>query len=237
MTRILVQRGSAGGSSSSNPSRSGSSSARAEPQVGTSSQVISSVKDEEIGEQVQEQVVVDELLDYCGSTGNKALKSDDLVVESSNNDLNESSNAAAVDSEKLGNEENIGSGESKKGLGELRISERVVVESEGSSGDSPPISSGSPQPPPPPVPPPKPLAANSSSRRSVSGSPNAARSGSSRRAVAWPVVTTRTSPSGSRPSSPRSHGESEGYNSADEQSPCFASSYDDLVNFCHYLVK
>lgn len=73
--------------------------------------------------------------------------------------------------------------------------------------------------------------------RSVSGSPNAARSGSSRRAVAWPVVTTRTSPSGSRPSSPRSHGESEGYNSADEQSPCFASSYDDLVNFCHYLVK
>lgn len=228
MTRILVQRGSAGGSSSSNPSRSGSSSARAEPQVGTSSQVISSVKDEEIGEQVQEQVVVDELLDYCGSTGNKALKSDDLVVESSNNDLNESSNAAAVDSEKLGNEENIGSGESKKGLGELRISERVVAESEGSSGDSPPVSSGSPQPPPPPVPPPKPLAANSSSRRSVSGSPNAARSGSSRRAVAWPVVTTRTSPSGSRPSSPRSHGESEGYNSADEQSPCFASSYDDL---------
>ncbi|XP_031285460.1 OVARIAN TUMOR DOMAIN-containing deubiquitinating enzyme 6 isoform X2 [Pistacia vera] len=227
MTRILVQRGSAGGSSS-NSSRAGSSSSRGEPQVNTSPQVLSSVKDEEIGEQVSEQVVVDELLDYCGTSDNKIMKSDDFLVENVNNDHNESSSDEIGDSEKLGNEENVGSGELVKSLDGLRISERVAVESEGSSGESPQLISGSPQPPPPPVPPPKPLASNLNSRRSVSGSSNAGRVGSSRRAVAWPVVSTRTSPSGSRPSSPRSHVESEGYNSADEQSPRFVSSYDDL---------
>ena len=59
---------------------------------------------------------------------------------------------------------------------------------------------------------------------------NSVRIGSPRRAVAWPIVSTRTSPTGSRPSSPRSHGESEGYNSADEQNSCFVSSYDDAVS-------
>lgn len=236
MTRILVQRGSAGGSSSSNPSRSSSSSARAEPQVSTSSLVISSVKDEEIGEQVQEQVVVDELLD-CGSTDNKVVKGDEHLMESIDNDRIESSSEVVGDSDKLDKEENVGSEESIRGLGGLRISEGVVAEGEDSSGDSQQISNGSPHPPPPPVPPPKPLAANSNSRRLVSGSPNPGRTGLSRRAAAWPVVSTRTSPSGSRPSSPRSHGESEGYNSADEQSPCFASSYDDLVSFRWLLVK
>ncbi|KAB2021195.1 hypothetical protein ES319_D07G122400v1 [Gossypium barbadense] len=68
---------------------------------------------------------------------------------------------------------------------------------------------------------------NLNSRRFASGSPNPVRAGSSRRAVAWPIVSTRTSPSESWPSSPRSHGENEGYNSADEQSPCFVSSYGD----------
>ncbi|PPD97188.1 hypothetical protein GOBAR_DD05787 [Gossypium barbadense] len=79
--------------------------------------------------------------------------------------------------------------------------EKVASETEGSSGDPSPIGS----------------------RRS----PNPVRAGSSRRAVAWPIVSTRTSPSESWPSSPRSHGENEGYNSADEQSPCFVSSYGD----------
>ena len=43
-------------------------------------------------------------------------------------------------------------------------------------------------------------------------------------------MASRTSPTGSHPSSPRSHGDGEGYNSADEQSPCFGS-YDDAVSF------
>ncbi|XP_076906382.1 OVARIAN TUMOR DOMAIN-containing deubiquitinating enzyme 6-like [Bidens hawaiensis] len=63
-------------------------------------------------------------------------------------------------------------------------------------------------PPAPPAPPPKP------------------RIGSSRRANVWPVVSTRTSPTGSHPSSPKSHGDNEGYNSADEQVPSYGSSYD-----------
>ncbi|KVI08416.1 Ovarian tumor, otubain [Cynara cardunculus var. scolymus] len=79
---------------------------------------------------------------------------------------------------------------------------------------------GSSYPPPPPAPPPKP-SSNFNSKKSVP-----LRIGSSRRANVWPVVSTRTSPTGSRPSSPRSHGENEGYNSADEQSPRYGSSYD-----------
>ncbi|KAI3794764.1 hypothetical protein L1987_37401 [Smallanthus sonchifolius] len=52
------------------------------------------------------------------------------------------------------------------------------------------------------------------------------RFGSSRRANVWPVVSTRTSPTRSHPSSPKCHGDSEGYNSADEQTPCYGSLYD-----------
>ncbi|KAJ7981197.1 OTU domain-containing protein 5-like [Quillaja saponaria] len=115
-----------------------------------------------------------------------------------------------------------------KGLSGLRILERQTSESEDSSGDSLPAASGSSHPPPPPVPPPRPSAANSNSRRIASGISNAVRIGSSRRASAWPVVSARTSPTASRPSSPRSHNENEGYNSADEQNPCFTSSYGDL---------
>ncbi|XP_059429635.1 OVARIAN TUMOR DOMAIN-containing deubiquitinating enzyme 6 isoform X1 [Corylus avellana] len=230
MTRILVQRGSGSGSSS-NPSRNstfpGSSSARAEPQV-TTPQVLSAVKDEEIGEEVQEQAVVDELLELCGSSDNKVAKGDDLLMESFDNDQNGSSSDEINDSQNVDTDEIVGPGELMKGMGGLRISERLTVETEGSSANSAPSDSGSSQPPPPPVPPPKPSAGNSNSRRVVSGNSNAVRIGSSRRAVAWPVVSTRTSPTCSRPSSPRSHGENEGYNSADEQNPCFVSSYDDI---------
>ncbi|XP_065865758.1 OVARIAN TUMOR DOMAIN-containing deubiquitinating enzyme 6 [Euphorbia lathyris] len=216
MTRILVQRGS---SSSSNQSRAGSAStARPEIQVTASQQVISPPKDEEIGDETQE-LVVDELLDHCGNNDKKAAKSDELLVEGLHGDRNESLSNENVDYEKSINTE---------GLDGLRISERPTPESGGSSSGSPEVGNESPQPPPPPVPPPKPLATNSNSRRPVSGSPNSIRTGSSRRAAAWPVVSTRTSPSGSRPSSPRSHVDNEGYNSADEQSPCFASSYGDL---------
>ncbi|KAJ6830759.1 OTU domain-containing protein 5 isoform X2 [Iris pallida] len=89
------------------------------------------------------------------------------------------------------------------------------------------VVTGGSYPPPPPVPPPRPPASNFGPRRAVLGCWNAGRVGSPRRQSAWPVVSTRTSPSGSRPSSPRSYVEGEGYNSADEQGPCFVSSYDD----------
>ncbi|GAB2302065.1 hypothetical protein Dimus_036087 [Dionaea muscipula] len=83
--------------------------------------------------------------------------------------------------------------------------------------------------PPPLVPPPKPSASNSSSLIRFSTTTSIGLGASSRRGVAWPAPA-RTLPSGSRPSSPRSHCESEGYNSADEQNPCFGSSYYDLAS-------
>ncbi|KAM3010931.1 hypothetical protein FF2_029694 [Malus domestica] len=229
MTRILVQRGSSSGSSS-NPTRpsslSGSSSAWAQSQV-NNPQALSVVKDEEIVEEAQENVFVDELPEYCGSGDNKAVKNDDLLTESCNDD-NVSSSDELAEGEKVGKNDIASPGELMKGLDGVRISERVTVENVDSSSDSLQNVIASSQPPPPPVPPPPKLSsANSNSRRSVSGSSNAVRIGPSRRAAAWPVVSTRTSPNGSLPSSPRSHGESEGYNSADEHSPCFVSSYDD----------
>ncbi|KAA8544285.1 hypothetical protein F0562_022297 [Nyssa sinensis] len=221
MTRILVQRGSVG--SSSNPNRSsslpGSSSALPQPQV----QAASAVKDEEL-EEVQELVVVDDLSEYSGSgTENKAVKTDDLLPENLLCDRNDD----IVQSEKTEKGNDVDSGDLAKhagGFTGLRITERLEDEIEVLSGaDSSQIDCGSSYPPPPPVPPPKPSSANLNSRKFVSGSSHGVRIGSSRR----PVVSTRTSPTGSRPSSPRSHCEGEGYNSADEQNPCFGSSYDD----------
>ncbi|KAG6763192.1 hypothetical protein POTOM_033730 [Populus tomentosa] len=226
MTRILVQRGSG---SSSNQSRAGSSSSAARPDTqGTSiPQSASTVRDEEISEEVQEQVEVDEVLENSGSDDNKVVQIDELLTVSINDDRIESLNDDIVDNEKVGNDEGVGSGDLVKGLSGL-ILERSLVESEGSSAGYPEVGSGSPRPPPPPVPPPKPALTNSNSRRFMSGASNSVRIGSSRRAVAWPVVSTRSSPTGSRPSSPRSHGENEGYNSGDEQNPCFVSTYDDF---------
>lgn len=228
MTRILVQRGSTG-SSSSNPSRSsslpGPSSSRAEPQV-SSLQVPPASRDDEVSEEVQEQIASDEILE-CYSNENKATESDDPSPENLRNDRNITSSDALAEAEQVNTLDASGPCDVMNDLGGLRISKTVVAETEGSSNDPLPFGNGSSYPPPPPVPPPKPSAANSNSRRFASGSSNPVRAGSSRRAVAWPTVSTRTSPSGSRPSSPRSHGESEGYNSADEQNPCFVSSYDD----------
>ncbi|KAK6926546.1 OTU domain [Dillenia turbinata] len=228
MTRIVVQRGSSS-SNSSNSSRSqlpASSSASVPLQVATTTpaQVVSSaVTDEELGEDVPEQVVVDEF-DYSGTGENMVAKSDDLLVA---NDKNENP-VEVFDGEKHGGNDNIvGHNDLVKGLSSLRISGRIGVESETSSSNRLSTVTGTSSPPPPPVPPPKPLASNSNSRKFSSVIPNAVRIGPSRRAVAWPVVSTRSSPTGSRPSSPRSHGESEGYNSADEQNPCYSSSYDD----------
>ncbi|KAJ6693102.1 OTU DOMAIN-CONTAINING PROTEIN 5-LIKE ISOFORM X1 [Salix purpurea] len=220
MTRILVQRGSG----SSNQSRAGSSTA-ARPD--STPQAVSTVRDEEIGEEVQEQAVADEFLENSGSNDNKVVKSDELLTDSINDDQIESVNDGIVDNEKKDNDEGVGSGDLVKGLSGL-ILERSLVESEGSSAGYLEVYSGSPQPPPPPVPPPKSALTNTNSRRLMSGPSNSVRIGPSRRAVAWPVVSTRSSPAGSRPSSPRSHDENEGYNSGDEQNPCSVSSYDDF---------
>lgn len=221
MTRILVQRGSSGGSSSNpNQTRSGGSlSARAEPQV----TVPLPARDEESGEEV---IISEEV--WESGDFNKG-KSDELLMGSIHLEQSDGScdDEGAVVAEKDVREEVL-----VKGLSGLRISERVASEKEGTSGGSSSSvtpGSGSSCPPPPPVPPPKPSTGNLSSRRNVLGASNSGSVGSSRRAAAWPVVSARTSPAGSRPSSPRSHNENEGYNSADEQKPCFVSSYDDLV--------
>ena len=241
MTRVLVQRGSSGSGSSSNSNsntnRAGSSStARAEPQVA----VPPAVKDEEIGEDVQGVVVVgDEVLE---SSECSKGKSDELLMSGSGIHFDQGDDGSSCDDdvaavvvEKDVKEEVVCPRELVKGLSGVRISERVAAsENEGSIGGSCSLPSGggvSSCPPPPPVPPPKPSAGSLNSRRNVTGNSNSCSVGSSRRAsAAWPVVSARTSPAGSRPSSPRSH-DSEGYNSADEQKPCFVSSYDDFVSY------
>lgn len=229
MTRIYVQRGSSAGSGSTqntnsnpnpNPNRAGSSSARPEHVT----QVQSVAKDEESGEEELGLVVGDDVVEYAGSS-NRA-KSDDPLMESLHFEENDThtplGNEVFVDLPGKDVKEEI------EGLQESR--ERPVIENEGLCEGNPVVSGGGgSSPPPPPVPPPKPSSTNLNSRRSASGSPNAVNAGSPRRGSAWPVVVSaRTSPAGSRPSSPRAHSESEGYNSADEQNPCYVSSYDDV---------
>lgn len=220
MTRVLVQRGSSGGGSS-NPNRySGSSSARPEPQVSVPPPA---PKDEESGEEV---VVGDEVLE--AGECDKARIEDSLVggvtIQSEQKD-------GSCDDEEVVSvvESDVREEVVVKGLSGLRI--------EGSSGGGAAGAGGGscPPPPPPPVPPQRTSSANLNSRRNVLGTSNSGCVGSSRRgacATARPVVSARTSPAGSLPSSPRSHNESEGYNSADEQKPCSVSSYDDFVSGC-----
>lgn len=221
MTRILVQRGSSG--SSSNQTRSSlpsSSSAPAQvPQVNP-------VVKEEQEDEVQETGGLDDYLESCGSLDDKNARKDESFAESNQAVRNES--VCEDGKEKISDEEIVDSGIVVKELDGLRIREKPSSD----ECDSPSVATSqvianSSLPPPPPVPPPKPSAANLSSRRTVSGGSNAARVGSSRRETAWPQVSTRTVQSDSRPSSPRSFGEGEGYNSADEQSPSFVSNYND----------
>ncbi|KAK4255262.1 hypothetical protein QN277_008280 [Acacia crassicarpa] len=217
MTRILVPRGSSG-NSSSNPSRS--SSTRAEP-LATVPQAPSTVKDEDSGQEVPDLVADNELLDSSG-------KNDELLVDNLRCEQNDATSDEIADVEKAGKEEVAGRREYDNRLCGLKVSERLASGNEGSSCDSLRSANVTPNPPPPPVPPPKLSASNLNSRRNVSSNSNAVQIGPSRRASAWPVVSARTSPAGSRPTSPRSLNENEGYNSADEQNPCFPSSYDDL---------
>ncbi|KAL3530365.1 hypothetical protein ACH5RR_009687 [Cinchona calisaya] len=237
MTRILVQRGSAGSSSSSNQSRpsasgsapssssSTSSSAQSQVTINNNNQnlVVSAQKDDELAEEAQEKNVLDDCSEYCGPFESKGANNDDISPANLDSDQN-GDKEKTVENELLPKDDVVGSGDLSKDFGGLGVMEE---ETEGLVGSSLQMVTGSSYPPPPPVPPPRPSSMNSNLRRSASGSSSVARIGSSRRSAGWPTVSTRTSPTGSRPSSPRSHCESEGYNSADEQSPCFGSSYDD----------
>ncbi|KAL0897515.1 hypothetical protein Bca101_081476 [Brassica carinata] len=100
----------------------------------------------------------------------------------------------------------------------LIVSENVVVVgSEDVDCDSPVSGGDDPDSPPIPFPPPKPSSnVTPDNRRSVLGSFGAFRMGSTQRGAG---------PTGSHPSSPRSHSENEGYNSSDEHMPCFVLSH------------
>ncbi|CAI9778321.1 unnamed protein product [Fraxinus pennsylvanica] len=234
MTRILVQRGSSGSSSSSSSSNQNRSSSVVAPNTSSSvtsplpqatsnAQVVPSIRDDNLGE-VQEQNVVDESLDPdVLNSKSKGTRSEDLSPERFNNDQNDN-DEKDVGSEKVRGDDIVGAGDLIKGFGGLSV---VEEESDASVGSSFQMVNVSSYPPPPPVPPPKPSSMNKKSWRGSSGGSNAVRIGPSRRATGWPGVSIRPSPTGSMPSSPRSHCENEGYNSADEQGPCYSSSYDD----------
>uniref|UniRef100_M1A5E1 ubiquitinyl hydrolase 1 n=1 Tax=Solanum tuberosum TaxID=4113 RepID=M1A5E1_SOLTU len=229
MTRILVQRGSTGSASSSSnqnrssvplPGSSASSSASSQPQASSTSQVPSALKDDELVGEFPESIVLDDV--SVGSFNHKG-DGDDASVESFSCDRS-LPEEKIVDNEKVSDGAFV-CGDSIKGSSGLRVE---VAENEGTSLLEPKGSSCPPPPPPPPVPPPKPASLNPSPRKFSLGSSNAVRIGSSREFVGQTNVSTRTSPTGSRPSSPRSHCESEGYNSADEQNPNFGSSLNDV---------
>lgn len=123
---------------------------------------------------------------------------------------------------------------------EIVVSENVDVESEGGIVCDSPVSGDDNLDSPPSLlvpPPPKPCSnVNPGNRRSVLGSFGALRIGPAARRDARPrsLVSTRSSPTGSHPSSPRSHSENEGYNSSDEHMPCYVPSHPGSasVKFC-----
>lgn len=224
MTRIFVQRGAAGSSSSSG--RSGSQPAQ--------QQLAAAAREEELPQlpqlQQPELLASDDITEHRNegsdnsSSSSKPLRTDDPVSESSS--LAEESAAREKPSKDDSNvmnspflvEELVG----------LQIPDQIEHGNSVPSGTGLSQMTGASHPPPPPAPPPKPSSKNNGLRRMGSGSSNSVRIGSSRRQVAWPPVAAWTSASGSRPSSPRSFVDGEGYNSADEQGSCYASSYDDL---------
>ncbi|KAL9267864.1 OVARIAN TUMOR DOMAIN-containing deubiquitinating enzyme 6-like protein [Drosera capensis] len=225
MTRIFVQRGS--GSSSSNQSRTsvtGSSSAAPHVPVNSTTSTQSSSRDEDAGPVVQEQVAVVESVQHGMCFDDRIPNSDHVSTACLGLPLNENVIDEIADVERVSND---GQADLVRGLGGLLIGEGNVYDNQGWSVGSSQNDADSAQPPPPPVPPPKPSSANSVNTRRLPTTASSVRTGPSRRGVARPVPA-RTSPSGSRPSSPRSHCESEGYNSADEQNTCFVSSYEDM---------
>ncbi|KAG0496411.1 hypothetical protein HPP92_000943 [Vanilla planifolia] len=221
MTRILVQRGAG---SSSNQNRASSSLMQTPSAQHAAS---TSKEDEQEMEQVQDHDVLVDLTEHCSDSDDKTSCSGELLSGSSQGVKNKASSIEYVEKDSLCIKEQVdGAVEMRAsfGLQSLEKSEQnnsvvlAVVPSQ--------MVTGSSNPPPPPAPPPKPLSPNTSSRRTGFGHANTVGIGT-RRQVLRPVVSTRSSPSGSRPSSPRSYADGEGYNSADEQGPCFVSQYDD----------
>ncbi|ONM17685.1 OTU-like cysteine protease family protein [Zea mays] len=222
MTRIFVQRGTAGSSSSSG--RSGSQSAQ---------QPAAAAREElplQPQPQLPELLAIDDVTEHLneGNENNssriKFLRTDDTISESSSY-----AEERAAREKPPKDDSNVINPTSL-------VEEPIVLHTPDQieHGNSVPSGTNSSQmvgaashPPPPPAPPPKSLLGNSGLWRMGPGSSNSVRIGSPRRPVAWPPVAARTSASGSRPSSPRSLVDGEGYNSADEQGPCYASSYDD----------
>ncbi|CAH2060947.1 unnamed protein product, partial [Thlaspi arvense] len=193
MTRILVQRGSAG--SSSNPSRASpssgsSSSSGTETQTSSSNiQVPPVIIDEETNDGKQEEVTVVEQAECSESDAKDVSLLSDEPADREDDDEG------------------------------LIVSENADVESERIVCDSPVSGGDDPDSPPLPVPPPKPSSnvTTPGNKRSVLGSFGALRIGATRRGAGpRSLVSTRSSPTGSHPSSPRSHSENEGYNSSDE---------------------
>lgn len=232
MTRILIPRGSVGSSSSSSSSSSSnqnttstsvpvpspSSATSPVQQLTNIPQVIPAVEGDNLVDEGKEQIVVDELSEHCGDLGSKGKgkNSEELSPGSLNSGHHEGEKIE--DDEKVLNDDGMGSGNSVKGSGGLTAVEGEIDSMVGSLFQ---VVIGSSHPPSPPVPPPK---------RFASGDLNAVHIGSSRRPAGWPGVSSSSSPSGSRPSSSQSHCEGEGYNSADEQRPCFSSSCDNAVS-------
>ncbi|GLJ55471.1 hypothetical protein SUGI_1191150 [Cryptomeria japonica] len=239
MTRILVQRGG-GGSSLSNSSQSRSSSAAASS---SSSATSLPVPPAELSNFQPLFVPEDEHHNFEGLGDGLSyqdcteipytLEVDEAAKELAACEIGsaeENYDGSHVGVDLYGNASSIGV--SGLELGEIDVGEKTIVEEdnrevqcEKSSGVQ--VVSSCSCPPPPPVPPPKPGIIGLGSRRIVSSGSAVQRSGSSRRQqFSWNAMASRTSPTGSRPSSPRSYGDGEGYNSADEQSTCFGS-YDD----------
>ncbi|XP_023639753.1 OTU domain-containing protein 5-B isoform X2 [Capsella rubella] len=196
MTRILVQRGSSG--SSSNSSRSSSSSGSASSSE-TEPQINNSI-------QVPPVTIDEEISDE---------KQDDVsVVDQA--ECSDAKNVVVDSDEPLDREDDEG----------LIVSDNVHVEREGIDCDSPVSGGSNPDLPSVPAPPPKPSSTiNSGNNRLVLGSFGTLRIGPTRRGAGPRSLVNRSSPTGSHPSSPRSHSENEGYNSSDEHMPCYVSSH------------
>ncbi|CAH8302632.1 unnamed protein product [Eruca vesicaria subsp. sativa] len=216
MARILVQRGSssnasrsASTSSSGSSSSSSSGSSSSSSGSGTESQVSSDVQAppvtiyEETTDEKQDEVSVVEEQAECSDAKDVSLSDAKDVSLPSDEPLVREDDEALI------------------------ISENVVVDCEGVDSDSPVSGGDDPDSPPLPVPPPKPSSnVTTGNRRSVLGSFGDLRIGATRRvAVPRSLVSTRGSPTGSHPSSPRSQSENEGYNSSDEHMPCFVPSH------------
>ncbi|KAG8081906.1 hypothetical protein GUJ93_ZPchr0014g46924 [Zizania palustris] len=230
MTRIFVHRGAAGSSSSSGRSSSQTQQQQQQQQPTTSAATQEEEPPLQPHQHPTELLASDDITDHLLedvdniSSGNKALRLDDSTSEGSIS----AEERAAREKPPKDDSNVIDPAFLVEELTGLHFSDQFEQGNSMQSGIEPSqIAGASSHPPPPPAPPPKPSSGNNGLRRMGSGSSNNVRIGSSRRPVAWPPVAVRASASGSRPSSPRSLADSEGYNSADEQGPCYSSNYYD----------